>query len=827
MQGEKRAAAIARIPMKLPAGSKTPVALLIYLLLHVVLDHAARVFEVSPGVSLWYPPVGLSFAVVVIFGWRAMPAVFVAHLYSAYIGSVEPGNWLRYTLPVVISISYASTALVARRMFGPNPRPVKPFDTGVFIAILLSGPLLASLTGSLLVLVSGFSTPDGFARMAFSWWIGDLTGVLTVVPLMLVHFAPWLLGESRPTKPVRTWRYRAEVTLQAAALLGCVWAVNGAEFLRGFHAYYLAFVPLIWICLRHGMHGATLATCALTMSSLAAVRVFGGSEDVVVDLLLFVASISGVGLGLGIAVTRRAEAEADRSRLLTIIEAAPDFVVTTGQGGQVLYANLALARFRGHRNANELKGARMHDFHPTWATELILREGVPTAFREGFWRGETALIDADGREVAVSQLIFAHYDQAGQPSMLSAIMRDITAQKQAEQARLETERNLLQAQKLESLGVLAGGIAHDFNNLLTAMLGNATLARLDVPADSPAEKSIHQIELAALRAAELCKQMLAYSGRSRITSSLVDLSKLVQDTTHLLQVSIPKKCTLEFALEPHLPAVEGDSTQLSQIAMNLVINAADAIGDRPGHIVVRTGSMHADRAYLATTYLAPDLDPGHFVFLEVSDNGCGMTQEVLTRIFEPFFTTKFTGHGLGLSAVLGIARGHQGAVKVDTAPGRGTTFRLLLPAAATEPAPAAEEEKAEDSWRGSGRVLIADDEDAVRDISVRILDRAGFTVVAVGNGHDAVTEFRKSPNDFCAVLLDLMMPVMDGEEAYREIRVVAPQTPVLLMSGYSESVSTERFAGMGLAGFVQKPFESARLVAALRTAIEGTEAEKK
>ncbi len=809
--------------MKLPTGSKTPGALFIYLLLHVAFDHAARVFEISPGVSLWYPPVGLAFAVVVFFGWPAVLAVLVAQLFSAVIGSVEPGHWLRFTLPLLITASYASTALCARHWFGPNPRPVKPVDTGIFIALLVVGPLLASLGGSTLVLVSGFLGQENFARVVFSWWIGDLTGVLTVVPLLLVHVAPRLLGEAPPPKRVRTWRYWLEVTVQSAALLGCVGAVHGAEFLRGFHAYYISFVPLIWICLRHGMPGATLATCALTMSSLAAVRFFGASQDTVLDLLLFVASVSGVGLGLGLAVTRRTQAEAERSRLLTIIEAAPDFVVTAGQGGQVLYANLALARFRGRRNADELKGTRMHDLHPAWATELILREGVPTAFREGFWRGETALIDHEGREVPVSQLIFAHYDEAGRPTMLSGIMRDITAQKQAEQARLESERNLLQAQKLESLGVLAGGIAHDFNNLLTAMLGNATLARLDVPAESSAEKSIHQIELAALRAAELCRQMLAYSGKGRIASTLVDLSKLVQDTTHLLQVSIPKKCTLEFALDPHLPAVQGDSTQLSQIAMNLVINAADAIGERPGRIVVRTGVMEADRAYLATTYLAPDLDPGRFVFLEVSDDGCGMTSEVMSRIFEPFFTTKFTGHGLGLSAVLGIARGHQGAVKVDSSPGKGTTFRLLLPAAPGV-AEVVSPQTSEDPWRGSGHVLVADDEESVRDISVRILERAGFTVTAVVNGQEAVAAFRRTPGAFRAVLLDLMMPVMDGQEAFREIHGFDSRVPVLLMSGYSESVSTERFAGMALAGFVQKPFESARLIAALRKALEEAEA---
>lgn len=453
-----------------------------------------------------------------------------------------------------------------------------------------------------------------------------------------------------------------------------------------------------------------------------------------------------------------------------------------------------------------------------------MREGVPAAIAHGIWQDETAFLDAEGREIPVSQLILAHYDENRRPVLLSTVARDITALKSAERGRLQSERNLLQAQKLESLGVLAGGIAHDFNNLLTVMLGNATLARLDVAPHSPAEGAIHQIELAALRAAELCRQMLAYSGRGHLSTQLVNLSKLVEETTHLLKVSISKKCVLAFDLAADLPPVKGDATQLNQITMNLVMNASDACGERGGHIRVRTGVMQADPAYLASTYLAPALDPGAYVYLEVEDDGAGIPAETLGRIFEPFFTTKFSGHGLGLSAVLGIARSHQGAIKVDTTVGRGTTFRLLLPAAAgIAPAEATIERTAE-AWRGTGRILVVDDEDAVREIATRILDRYGFTTLTAVNGREAVDLFVREPAGFRAVLLDLSMPVMDGDETFREIHAINPAVPVVLMSGYNKTESAGRFAGRGLAGFLQKPFEAARLIETLRSVLENPDA---
>jgi signal transduction histidine kinase/CheY-like chemotaxis protein/integral membrane sensor domain MASE1 len=792
----------------------------VYFLLHLAFDLAARIFEVADGVSLWYPPVGLVLALAIIVGPRAFPVALAANLFTAFVTSASPATLSQLLLPLLITSIYVGAGALVRRRFGPLPVPNGTLQTAELITLHLAAPVCAACLGTTIATITGQFAWSEFARLSFGWWIGDLIGVLTITPLCLAHVAPRLLEITPPRWPPWTLRQLIEIAAQFLALLACLGLVHGVGYVRAYQSYYLSFVPLVWICLRHGLPGATLAVLLLTMGSLASLRFAGASIEVVIDLLLFEIAAATIGLGLGATVTRRAKAESERSRLLTIIEASPDLIGTADLAGRVLYQNAALLRL----GRTPPPGSPLHhlvaEFHPSWATEKVVREGIPAAIARGIWQDETAFLDTEGREIPVSQLILAHYDESHRPVMLSTVARDITALKAAERGRLQSERNLLQAQKLESLGVLAGGIAHDFNNLLTVMLGNATLARLDVPPHSPAENAIHQIELAALRAAELCRQMLAYSGRGHLSTELVNLSKLVEETTHLLKVSISKKCALVFDLASDLPPVKGDATQLNQITMNLVMNASDACGERGGHIRVRTGLLDADRAYLSGTYLAPALEPGPYVFLEVEDDGAGIPADVLARIFEPFYTTKFSGHGLGLSAVLGIARSHHGAIKVDTTVGRGTTFRLLLPAAPGTAPAAAKTGAPSDAWRGSGRILVVDDEDAVREIATRILDRYGFTTVTAVNGREAVTLFVREPAAFRAVLLDLTMPVMDGEETFREIHAINPAVPVVLMSGYNRTESAGRFAGRGLAGFLQKPFEAARLIKTLRGVLE-------
>ncbi len=389
---------------------------------------------------------------------------------------------------------------------------------------------------------------------------------------------------------------------------------------------------------------------------------------------------------------------------------------------------------------------------------------------------------------------------------------NINDRREAEAEKLLLERKLLEGQKLESLGVLAGGIAHDFNNLLTGILGHANLLRQDVP-DPGAVSLIDRIERSALRAAELCQQMLAYSGRGRFSVQTLCLDQLTGDLLPLIEASISKQVRLNLDFAKPSVSVCVDPTQIRQIIMNLVINASDAIGKTTGDILIKTGRQTVDRRYLQGCVLSPDLPGGDYAFLEVSDTGCGMDAETLAKIFDPFFTTKFTGRGLGLAAVLGIIRGHQGALHVSSRPGFGSTFRLLLPCAGLplegmqSNAPFAQPAKpAAASGPAQARILLVDDDEQVRIVGEQILRSLGHQPTLAADGETALRRYKNAPGDYDLVLLDLTMPGMDGAEVLRRLHAITPELPVLLMSGYSEQDAAGSFSANPCVSFLQKPF---------------------
>jgi PAS domain S-box-containing protein len=420
------------------------------------------------------------------------------------------------------------------------------------------------------------------------------------------------------------------------------------------------------------------------------------------------------------------------------------------------------------------------------------------------------LVAKDGRTRWVDDRTSLERDATGQITHYQGILLDITDQKRIEENQRRLEEQMRHVQKLESLGVLAGGIAHDFNNLLMAILGNTDLAMLQTPPESPARGNLEEIVRAAHQAADLCRQMLAYSGKGRFVIERLDLSAVVQEMAHMLQVSISKKAILRYDFPARLPAVEADATQLRQVVMNLITNASEALGDRSGVISVTTGTQVCDRTSLAGSVLGAEGAEGLYAFLEVSDTGCGMAPETVSRIFDPFFSTKFTGRGLGLAAVLGIVHGHQGVLKVQSAPGRGSTFRILFPVVAGEVRPPEPSESA-DGWHGSGTVLLVDDEAMIRSTTVKMLAHLGFQTLTARDGQEALDIFRANPDAVTCVLLDLTMPRMNGEEAFHELRRIRPDLRVILSSGYNQQDVTQRFAGRGPAGFIQKPYTVAQL----------------
>jgi len=433
---------------------------------------------------------------------------------------------------------------------------------------------------------------------------------------------------------------------------------------------------------------------------------------------------------------------------------------------------------------------------------------------------EHRIVRRDGSAVWALTHFAAERGNGGEVTGCIGTVADISDRKRAEEENRRLEAQVQHAQRLQSLGILAGGLAHDFNNLLTIIMGNARIALLDLPPGSPVVENLAEIETATGRAAELTNQMLAYSGKGRFTLQAVNLSRVAEEIASLLQTVIPRKTAVQFNLQIGSPVIEADPAQIRQIVINLITNAAEAIGEAGGAIRVSTGVVDADRTYLGATYFDDHLPAGRYVYLEVSDTGCGMSLETQTKIFDPFFTTKFTGRGLGLAAVIGIVRAHHGALKVSSQPGLGSTFRLLFPATDKPEEAGAEEPAGVQAGRGRGTILVVDDESGMRNLARTILENSGFTVLTACDGGDAIRVFRRHAGEVLAIVLDLTMPVMNGEEAATELQRIRAGVPIILSSGYGEQEVAGRLAAKGLAGFLKKPYEPAELTEALQRALE-------
>jgi PAS domain S-box-containing protein len=418
----------------------------------------------------------------------------------------------------------------------------------------------------------------------------------------------------------------------------------------------------------------------------------------------------------------------------------------------------------------------------------------------------------DGREAWVSTTKVPLRDRSGRIVGLFGISRDITGNKLAELRLAE----LRESQRRESLGVLASGIAHDFNNLLVGIIGNADLLARDL-VESPQAQMAAQIELAGRRAADLTRQMLAYSGKGKFVVEPLSLSELVGELLPLLESVISKKAELSVSCPDGLRTMQGDATQIRQVVMNLLTNASDALDEHSGRISVTVGEVEADPDYLSQfAFAKSELEAGLYAFVEVSDTGRGMDTQTRERIFDPYFTTKLTGSGLGLAAVRGIVEGHDGGLRMYSEPGTGSSFKVLFPAsggkvkqAAVAPTAAPPENLV---------VLVADDEDFVRTITAKMLEASGCTVTEACDGIDAVSMFQQEPKRFDCVILDLMMPGYNGEEAFARMRRIRPDIPIVIYSGYNAAEVRTRFAATESTAFLQKPFGRGELDAALTEA---------
>jgi PAS domain S-box-containing protein len=507
----------------------------------------------------------------------------------------------------------------------------------------------------------------------------------------------------------------------------------------------------------------------------------------------------------------RLQLQGELKRHAELLDQAHDAILAVRPDRSIEFWNRGAELMYGW-SAAEAVGRQSHELLETVFPEPI--EGIERAVQEtGSWQGEVTHKRRDGSEIAVFSRWALDRRGEGPRYGFLEINRDLTERK-------KFEERMRQAAKLESLGVLAGGIAHDFNNLLVGIMGNASLALETTPPESTDRTLLEGVIKASERAADLTRQLLAYAGKGRASITSFDLSELVREIASLVSASIPKDVQLDLDLADGLPAVEGDTSQIHQVIMNLVINGAEAIGQTCGTVRVSTRLESVDAASIASLAVRDGISPGTFAALEVHDTGCGMDESTLARIFDPFFTTKFQGRGLGLAAVQGIIRVHRGALKVDSRLGSGTTFKVLLPASAGAAPLGAAQPRRSESLTGSGTILIIDDEPLVRDTAAAALKRYGYAVLTAADGREGAEVFRTRTAGISAVLLDLVMPVMGGEQALTRILEIDPGACVVLSSGYNESEAMRRFAGRGLAGFIQKPYSAAALAAKMRSVLQ-------
>lgn len=396
-----------------------------------------------------------------------------------------------------------------------------------------------------------------------------------------------------------------------------------------------------------------------------------------------------------------------------------------------------------------------------------------------------------------------------------------------QEERLNLERQMLHAQKLESLGVMAGGIAHDYNNLLQSILGNIELASMKLDPDSDPHKYLANALSSGRHATHLTGLMLTYAGKGIVNKEELDLNELVEENAEMLRTAASTTVTIQLRLAAELPAIIADKAQIQQVIMNLVINAAESLQEQPGIVTITTGIQSCDQSCLAASRLNEKAAPGHYLFLEVSDNGCGMSKETLKRLFDPFYTTKFAGRGLGMSAVKGIIKTHGGALFVESAPRSGTTFRVLfpilesaLPATAHETIAPLPEQCSRPESQLSGVALVVDDEKSVLKICKKMVELCGFSVITACDGIDAVTKFREHADDIVVVLMDLTMPNMDGLTAMREIYSIRPGIKVILSSGFNEEELGERITSQPPSGFIRKPYNMNLLEAEIRKVVQ-------
>ena len=497
----------------------------------------------------------------------------------------------------------------------------------------------------------------------------------------------------------------------------------------------------------------------------------------------------------------------------SIVDTTTEWIWEIDINGKHTFSNPKINEILGIDIEEIIEKGTLHFIHPDDRNDVETKLPEYIAAKKG-WRGWVLRWKhKDGSYRYLESNADPIFDKNGVITGYRGADRDITGRRLVEEERLEMERHLLHAQKLESLGLLAGGIAHDFNNLLATILGNIELAMEEISPSSSARPFLESAFNASRKSATLTRQMLAYSGKGRFVIEDLNISELVQENFYIFRSSIPRTITMSLHLNADIPHISADSSQIQQVIMNLITNAAESIGDSEGTITLSTGMQICDEAFLAQSRIEKKPAAGKFIYLEVTDTGCGMGNETLNKLFDPFFTTKISGRGLGMSALQGIIKSHDGAILVESKLNHGTTIRVLFPVTeeectasiSTEPTNSIVHDSVEPSSY-SGLILIVDDDKAILKLCTSLVSRFGYSVLTASDGKEAIEVFREHNSEIACVILDLTMPKMDGAATFNFLKEINTDVKVILSSGYSEKAATERFTGKGLAGFIQKPY---------------------
>lgn len=492
--------------------------------------------------------------------------------------------------------------------------------------------------------------------------------------------------------------------------------------------------------------------------------------------------------------------------------------LTVNPQGTILSSNHSLSEILGV-STEKLLGDYFQSFLLPEDVE-IFETALENVFRDK--TKEHNVLHTQSKKVIRTSIVAIEPQHQSSGELACIVVTDMT-----ESTRLEMELQLLLTQKFESLSTMAGGIAHDFNNQLMAVIGNLELALEDIPPDSQVEEKIKTAIRASKLSAALSRQMLTYAGSSLSSHVVLNLNDLLSEDRIKFQTGASHSVIFNLADGQALPSIKADPDQIQRLIRNILINASEAIGDDNGNITIRTGVVDCDKAHLGLSYLDKKPEPGLFVFLEISDTGCGMHAETLQRIFDPFFTTKFTGRGLGMAEVMGIVKGHGGAIILDSEVGKGSTIRVLFPVAekvrssVVKAGPILETEpSAMVSPPRRKTILVVEDEEMVRDLVLSRLSSLGYDTIHASDGEEGVAVFQERQNEIDLVLLDFVMPRMNGVEAFRELKRIKPDVKVILSSGYTEDVVLEEFSGDRPAGILHKPYRLEELRAELGRLLE-------